>query len=411
MVFSVDASACRRPSLRPGIADPQGATIERSLLRTLGFDAIRGVGVGKSIRFRRSRPTSTRSHRPRRSRPGPPCERFLTNPVIEDVSIEPVGGHERGRVIRRRWRDERPGGPCGAVPRARNWPSCGTRSRPSTSLGRPRARSSGTATTGLARSRTWDDAVIVPGGFAHGDYLRPGAIARFSPSWERWSSWPNNAGAPVMSGICNGFQVLTEAGLLPGALQKNRGLKFLCAPRWKACEVRVEPELWSLTGAATRRHCRAPVAHQPLRGQLHLLTRGAGRPLRRPIGSCCATPTTPVADRWTTPSPGSCSTAERNVVGLMPHPGRRRPRPPAAAPASPTAGRHPEPASRLLQVACSTASPSGSSACELAKPGGAAQPSSSRLGAGDAGLHAGPASGTAHLPAQTRHSRCPLRSP
>jgi phosphoribosylformylglycinamidine synthase len=70
------------------------------------------------------------------------------------------------------------------------------------------------------------DAVVVPGGFAHGDYLRPGAIARFSPVMAGVAEFAA-AGGPVV-GICNGFQVLTEAGLLPGALQKNRGLKFLC---------------------------------------------------------------------------------------------------------------------------------------------------------------------------------------
>jgi phosphoribosylformylglycinamidine synthase subunit PurQ / glutaminase len=72
------------------------------------------------------------------------------------------------------------------------------------------------------------DGVILPGGFAHGDYLRPGAIARFSPVMEAVAAFAR-AGGPVL-GICNGFQVLTEAGLLPGALQKNGGLTFLCQP-------------------------------------------------------------------------------------------------------------------------------------------------------------------------------------
>ena len=72
------------------------------------------------------------------------------------------------------------------------------------------------------------DAVVVPGGFAHGDYLRPGAIARFSPVMEAVGTFAASGG-PVV-GICNGFQVLTEAGLLPGALQKNRRLRFMCAP-------------------------------------------------------------------------------------------------------------------------------------------------------------------------------------
>jgi phosphoribosylformylglycinamidine synthase len=72
------------------------------------------------------------------------------------------------------------------------------------------------------------DAIILPGGFAHGDYLRPGAIARFSPVMEAVGRFAAEGG-PVL-GICNGFQVLTEAGLLPGALQKNIGLTFLCHP-------------------------------------------------------------------------------------------------------------------------------------------------------------------------------------
>ena len=70
------------------------------------------------------------------------------------------------------------------------------------------------------------DAVVVPGGFAHGDYLRSGAIARFSPVMEAVKDFADGGG-PVL-GICNGFQVLTEAGLLPGALQKNAALKFVC---------------------------------------------------------------------------------------------------------------------------------------------------------------------------------------
>lgn len=89
------------------------------------------------------------------------------------------------------------------------------------------------------------DAVVVPGGFAHGDYLRPGAIARFSPIMGAVVEFARSGG-PVV-GICNGFQVLTEAGLLPGALQKNRGLSFVCAP----AQLRVETTASVLTGAAT----------------------------------------------------------------------------------------------------------------------------------------------------------------
>ena len=72
------------------------------------------------------------------------------------------------------------------------------------------------------------DGVILPGGFAHGDYLRPGALARFSPVMGAIAEFAGRGGAVL--GICNGFQVLTEAGLLPGALVKNRGLTFLSMP-------------------------------------------------------------------------------------------------------------------------------------------------------------------------------------
>src|SRR5262249_52941958 len=89
------------------------------------------------------------------------------------------------------------------------------------------------------------DAVVVPGGFAHGDYLRTGAIARFSPVMDAVADFAA-ADGPVV-GICNGFQVLTEAGLLPGALQKNVGLTFLCQP----VELRVESTRSVLTAGAT----------------------------------------------------------------------------------------------------------------------------------------------------------------
>ena len=125
------------------------------------------------------------------------------------------------------------------------------------------------------------DAVVVPGGFAHGDYLRTGAIARFSPVMEAVRAFAD-AGGPVV-GICNGFQVLTEAGMLPGALQKNAGLRFRC----ETVVCRVEHDRSALTrGVAPGTELRA--AHQPLRGQLHLRRRDAGphpgpRPGRAPL--------------------------------------------------------------------------------------------------------------------------------
>ncbi|MEA3054827.1 MAG: phosphoribosylformylglycinamidine synthase subunit PurQ / glutaminase [Actinomycetota bacterium] len=155
------------------------------------------------------------------------------------------------------------------------------------------------------------DAVIVPGGFAHGDYLRPGAIARFSPIMAAVAKFATDGG-PVV-GICNGFQVLTEAGLLPGALQKNAGLKFLCTD----VELRVESTDSALTSAATKGDVlRVPINHfegnytcsAETLHQLHDEERVVLRYVRNPNGSL-----DDIA--------GVCNEG-RNVVGLMPHPER-----------------------------------------------------------------------------------------
>jgi len=155
------------------------------------------------------------------------------------------------------------------------------------------------------------DAVVVPGGFAHGDYLRPGAIARFSPVMNAVADFAESGGAVV--GICNGFQVLTEAGLLPGALQKNRGLKFLCAP----AQLRVESTDSVLTSQATKGQLlRVPINHfegnytcsPETLAELQAEDRIVLRYVDNPNGS--------VDD-----IAGVCN-AGRNVVGLMPHPER-----------------------------------------------------------------------------------------
>ena len=100
------------------------------------------------------------------------------------------------------------------------------------------------------------DGIILPGGFAHGDYLRPGALARFSPVMNAVASFANAGGAVL--GICNGFRVLTEAGLLPGALQKNRGLTFLCHPT----TLIVESTKYVLTLNATKgQELSIPINH------------------------------------------------------------------------------------------------------------------------------------------------------
>ena len=149
------------------------------------------------------------------------------------------------------------------------------------------------------------DAVVVPGGFSYGDYLRAGAIARFSPLMERVIDFAREGG-PVL-GICNGFQVLCEAGLLPGALLTNRSLRFVC----RQVDIVVENADTPFTRACARGDVLSvPVKHTT--GRYH----APGIPdeqvvLRYAPGH---NPNGAQAD-----IAGVCNAAG-NVVGLMPHP-------------------------------------------------------------------------------------------
>ena len=155
------------------------------------------------------------------------------------------------------------------------------------------------------------DAVIVPGGFAHGDYLRPGAIARFSPVMSAVAEFAA-AGGPVV-GVCNGFQVLTEAGLLPGALQKNAGLKFVCAP----AQLRVETTNSVLTRAAAKGAVLSiPINHFEGNYTCDAETLAQLRDEDRIVLRYVVNPNGSVDD-----IAGVCNEG-RNVVGLMPHPER-----------------------------------------------------------------------------------------
>ena len=155
------------------------------------------------------------------------------------------------------------------------------------------------------------DAVIVPGGFAHGDYLRPGAIARFSPMMGAVAGFAADGG-PVL-GICNGFQVLTEAGLLPGALQKNSGLKFLCQPM----VLRVETSASILTGRVpVGTELSVPINHFEGNYTCDDETLARLRDEDRIVLRYVDNPNGSVDD-----IAGVCNEG-RNVVGLMPHPER-----------------------------------------------------------------------------------------
>jgi len=155
------------------------------------------------------------------------------------------------------------------------------------------------------------DAVVIPGGFAHGDYLRPGAIARFSPIMGAVAAFAADGG-PVV-GICNGFQVLTEAGLLPGALQKNAGLKFVC----DTVGLRVETTDSVLTREATvGQELRIPINHFEGSYTCDADTLAALRAEDRVVLRYIENPNGSVDD-----IAGVCNEG-RNVVGLMPHPER-----------------------------------------------------------------------------------------
>lgn len=155
------------------------------------------------------------------------------------------------------------------------------------------------------------DAVVLPGGFAHGDYLRPGAIARFSPVMAAVTEFAR-AGGPVV-GICNGFQILTEAGLLPGALQKNQGLKFLCS----FTDIRVDTTNSPLSSAAEPGQVlRIPINHFEGNYTCDDRTLAELRAEDRVVFRYVDNPNGSVDD-----IAGICN-SERNVVGLMPHPER-----------------------------------------------------------------------------------------
>ncbi|MFN8034860.1 MAG: phosphoribosylformylglycinamidine synthase subunit PurQ [Acidimicrobiia bacterium] len=155
------------------------------------------------------------------------------------------------------------------------------------------------------------DAVVIPGGFAHGDYLRTGAIARFSPVMDAVAE--HAAGGGPVIGICNGFQVLTEAHLLPGALQKNAGLKFLC----ETVEIRVETTSTVLTNAArVGDRLRVPINHFEGNYVCDERTLAALRAEDRVVFRYTRNPNGSLDD-----IAGICNEG-RNVVGLMPHPER-----------------------------------------------------------------------------------------
>jgi phosphoribosylformylglycinamidine synthase len=164
------------------------------------------------------------------------------------------------------------------------------------------------------------DAIVLPGGFAYGDYLRTGAIARFSPVMRAVDKFARGGG--LVLGICNGFQILCEAGLLPGALQRNAGMRFVC----KQVHIRVEQTDTPFTASAKPGEVlEIPIAH------------GDGNYFCDEATLADLERNRQIVFRYTTPDgredaaanpngslaniAGVCN-RERNVIGLMPHPER-----------------------------------------------------------------------------------------
>jgi phosphoribosylformylglycinamidine synthase len=166
------------------------------------------------------------------------------------------------------------------------------------------------------------DCIVLPGGFSYGDYLRTGAIARFSPVMKAVEKFAARGG--LVLGICNGFQILLEAGLLPGAMVRNRGLKFLC----RFVHLRVETTNTPFTAAARKGQVlKIPIAHMDGNYRADEAT---VRELEHhdQIVFRYATPAGEIVDDEEANPNGSLANIaglcnrERNVLGLMPHPER-----------------------------------------------------------------------------------------
>jgi phosphoribosylformylglycinamidine synthase len=164
------------------------------------------------------------------------------------------------------------------------------------------------------------DAVLVPGGFAYGDYLRTGAIARFSPVMQSVKEFA--AGGGLVLGICNGFQILTESGLLPGALMRNAGLKYICKQTYLRTETTDSP----FTGQIEKgRVLQMPIGH--MEGnyfcEAETLARLEGED--RIAFRCVTADGKVTAEANPNGSLGNIAgilNEGRNVLGMMPHPDR-----------------------------------------------------------------------------------------
>ena len=278
----VGATVRARVLIRPkaGILDPQGQTVERAL-PALGFEGVANVHVGRLVEL--DVEDLVAAGRDVRAAADEPPHRGLRDPV--------AGGRRQMKIGVVRFP-----GSCDEVDALQAAQRVGD------------AELLWYADHDLRGA----DAVIIPGGFSYGDYLRVGAIARFAPVMEEVERFAR-AGGPVL-GICNGFQVLCEAGLLPGALLPNTSLRFLC--RQVGVTVASADTAWTRDVRAGR------AALDP--GQAHdrpLLRARAGARRARGASARSRSATRPARTRTARLRDiAGVSNQAGNVVGLMPHP-------------------------------------------------------------------------------------------
>ena len=164
------------------------------------------------------------------------------------------------------------------------------------------------------------DAIFVPGGFAYGDYLRTGAIARFSPVMQSVKRFADGGG--LVLGICNGFQILTESGLLPGALMRNAGLKYIC----KQVHLRTETVNSPFTNGLTKGQVlQMPIGHMEgnyfcTPEDLHILEAEDRIAFRYATSDGEITPE--ANPNGSLSNIAGVLNGKRNVLGMMPHPDR-----------------------------------------------------------------------------------------
>ena len=227
-------------TLKPSVFDPQGRTIAEAL-HSLGYAGVADVRQGKYFEL----DLATTEAAQAKALAAEVADKLLANPVIESYRSLRVGRAATATDVE--------------VPYMR----FSVIVFPGSNCDHD-AYHAATAVLGQSAELIWHkdtdlkgaDVVILPGGFAHGDYLRTGAMARFSPIMREVKAFADRGG-PVL-GICNGFQILLEAGLLPGAMLRNRGLKYRC----EHVHVRVEQTDTPFTcGASVGQVLRIPIGH------------------------------------------------------------------------------------------------------------------------------------------------------